>query len=69
MDFINPPIEGLDTPVYRETYRDLKRGGHLKTVSYDKFLGTMRERNLGIRKKEFAARQLKVDSLKEFLGN
>jgi hypothetical protein len=64
---LNPPIEGLDTPIYRETYRDLKRGGHLKGVGYYGFLETMRNRNLAIRKKEFNERSLTVDSLSDFL--
>ncbi len=57
---INPPYETIDTPVYREAYRDLIKSRHSKDLTYRAFLKRMDDRNQGIRKREFFERSIEV---------
>lgn len=61
IDQINPPLEGLDNRAHREAYRDLRRQGHAKKMTYLGFLSRTHDRNLAIRKKEFAERAIKTN--------
>jgi hypothetical protein len=60
MTQINPPYETIDTPIYREAYRDLIKSRHSKYLTYRAFLKRMDERNQGIRKREFFERSFEV---------
>lgn len=51
----------LDTPIYREAFRDLKKTRTGRLVTYEMFLRRMKERNINSRKKEFDRRRLLAD--------
>lgn len=53
-----PSAEVVDTPIYREVYRDLKRSGTIKNMTYFQYLGSMKERNLAMRKDAFEKRRI-----------
>lgn len=59
-EFINPPISGLDDAVHRDAYADLKKSGTIKGMTYLGYLRTIFNRNMEIRKKEFAERSIKT---------
>lgn len=65
---LNLPYETIDTPIYREAWRDLIKSKSTSNISYNQFLHRMNLRNMAIRKKEFNERSLRVDNLQEFLG-
>lgn len=67
---INPPLEGLDNRAHRDAFRDLVRGGHAKKMTYFGFLRRTHDRNLAIRKKEFAERAIKTNlDISEMFNN
>lgn len=56
---LNLPIDAtIDTPVYREAYRDLVKHKSTRGITYQEFLRRMRQRNLASRKKEFERRSI-----------
>ena len=60
MQQMNIPYETIDTPIYREAWRDLIKSKSTGNVSYREFLRRMDIRNQGIRKKEFEQRRVVV---------
>lgn len=59
---LNLPSDAcLDTPIYREAWRDLIKSKSCKHVTYNSFLRRMKERNINSRKKEFERRQLQAN--------
>lgn len=68
---MNLPYETIDTPIYREAWRDLIKYKSTGNVSYREFLKRMDERNQGIRKREFEERSITItnsvilDAMKE----
>jgi hypothetical protein len=57
---LNLPYETIDTPIYREAWRDLIKYKSTGNVSYREFLKRMDIRNQGIRKREFEERSITV---------
>lgn len=51
----------LDTPIYRDAWRDLIKNKSCSHVTYNSFLRRMKERNINSRKKEFERRQLEAN--------
>lgn len=61
---LNLPCDAsLDTPIYRDAYRDLIKCKSTKNVSYNEFLHRMKERNIASRKKEFERRRIVLDPI------
>jgi hypothetical protein len=59
---LNLDVDGsLDTPVYREAYRELIKSKTTKNVTYEQFLCRMKARNIASRKKEFERRAMVFD--------
>ena len=59
---LNLPMDTcLDTPVYRDAYRDLIKSKSCKNVTYQTFLQRMHERNIARRKLEFNKRRMFID--------
>ena len=59
---LNLPMDTcLDTPVYRDAYRDLIKSKSCKDVTYQKFLQRMHERNIASRRLEFNKRRMVID--------
>ena len=75
MQQMNLPYETIDTPIYREAWRDLIKSKSTGRVSYSEFLRRMNDRNMAIRKKEFEERSfvvthpVVVNAIKETLRN
>ena len=60
---LNLDVDGsLDTPVYRDAYRELIKSRTTKNVSYEQFLCRMKARNIASRKKELERRSITLDS-------
>ena len=57
---MNLPYETIDTPIYREAWRDLIKYKSTGNVSYREFLRRMDVRNQGIRKREFEERSITI---------
>lgn len=56
---LNLDVNGsLDTPVYRDAYRELIKCRDTKNVSYEQFLSRMKARNIASRKKEKEKRSI-----------
>lgn len=55
----------LDTPVYRDAYRDLIKSRGTRFVTYDQFLYRMKQRNIESRRKEFDRRRIIIDEKRE----
>lgn len=53
----------IDTPVYRDAWRDLIKSKTCRHITYNQFLHRMKERNIASRKKEFERRRLSADWL------
>lgn len=63
---LNLPMDTcLDTPIYRDAYRDLIKSKACKDVTYATFLKRMHERNIASRKKEFERRRMVFDRNKD----
>jgi hypothetical protein len=60
---LNLDVDGsLDTPVYRDAYRELIKSSSTSKVTYEQFLCRMKQRNIASRKKEFERRAMSFDS-------
>jgi hypothetical protein len=59
---MNLPYETIDTPIYREAWRDLIKYKSTGNVSYREFLKRMDNRNAGIRKREYYERVVEVQN-------
>lgn len=51
----------IDTPIYREAWRDLIKSKSTRNITYNQFLYRMKQRNIDSRKKEFERRRLNAD--------
>lgn len=59
---LNLPMDTcLDTPVYRDAYRDLIKSKSCRDVTYQTFLQRMHERNIARRKLEFNRRRMECE--------
>jgi hypothetical protein len=47
----------MDSKLYREVYTDLKKKG-TTTISYDRYLDRMKNRNEAIKRKEYQERRI-----------
>jgi hypothetical protein len=66
---LNLPMDTcLDTPVYRDAYRDLIKSKSCKNVTYQTFLQRMHERNIARRKLEFNKRRMVIDRNSSLYG-
>lgn len=63
---LNLPCDAsLDTPVYRDAWRELIKNKSTKDVTYNQFLQRMKERNIASRKKEFERRSITIDPIRD----
>ena len=63
---LNLDVDGsLDTPVYRDAYRELIRSKSTKNVTYDQFLCRMKARNIASRRKEQQRRRIILDPIRD----
>lgn len=63
---LNLDVDGsLDTPVYRDAYRELIKSKTCRNVSYESFLCRMKERNIASRRKEYDRRKIVLDPVRE----
>ena len=63
---LNLPMDTcLDTPIYRDAYRDLIKSKSCKNVTYQTFIQRMHERNIASRKREFEKRKIVIDKSRD----
>jgi len=66
---LNLPMDTcLDTPVYRDAYRELIKSKSCKNVTYQMFLKRMHERNIASRRLEFNKRRMVIDRNSSIYG-
>lgn len=50
----------MDEKVYKETYDDFKKRGHMNKTSYDKYVRRCQERNSAQQRREYEERKIKL---------
>lgn len=50
----------MDNKLHREVYADLRKKGVSKKMTYDQYLGRMKNRNEAIARKDYEARKIKM---------